>query len=65
MIFMSMFNDILWAEKENAEKCQSNAHEVANYARRFLRDIGHSWDLDLKRSGTEFVLTSLIEFGTK
>ena len=39
---MSMFNDIVWVEKGNAEKCKSNACEVANYARRFLR--GH-WSL--------------------
>ena len=39
IIFMSMFNDITWREKENEEKCISNAHEVANYALRFLR--GH------------------------
>ena len=39
IIFMSMFNDITWGEKENAEKCESNSHEVPNYARRFPR--GH------------------------
>ena len=30
IIFMTMFNDITWGEKENAEKCKSNSHEVAN-----------------------------------
>ena len=39
IIFMSMFNDIFWGEKENEEKCKSNAHEVANYALRLPR--GH------------------------
>ena len=38
IIFMSMFNDILWRETENAEKCKSNSHEVAKYALRFPRE---------------------------
>ena len=31
----------------------------------FLAVIDHSWDLDHKRNGTELVLLSLMEFGTK
>ena len=31
----------------------------------FLAVIDHSWDLDHKRNGTELVLISLMEFGTK
>ena len=38
IIFMSMFNDIVREEKGNEETCKTNAHEVANYARRFPRD---------------------------
>ena len=30
-----------------------------------LAVIGHSWDLDQKRNGTELILISLMEFGTK
>ena len=30
-------NDIIWCEKENAEKCESNSLEVADYGRRFPR----------------------------
>ena len=37
IIFMSMFNDVIWREEENVEKC--NSHTVAKYARRFCR--GH------------------------
>ena len=48
-----MFNDIKWREKENEEKCKSNAREVADYARRFLRGHAHSWDQDQKRNGTK------------
>ena len=62
---MSIFNDIVWVEKGNEETCKSNAHEVADYARRFLAVIGHLWDLDQKRSDTELILISLMEFGTK
>ena len=35
IIFMSMFTDIIWGEKENEEKCKSNAREGANCALRF------------------------------
>ena len=54
IIFMSTFNDIVWEEKENAETCKSNSHEVANYALRFSR--GH-WSFlgpgsEKKRHGT-------------
>ena len=31
----------------------------------FLAVIGHSWDLDQKRIGTELTLISLMEFGDK
>ena len=31
----------------------------------FLAVIGHSWDLDQKRNGTELILISMMEFGTK
>ena len=34
IIFMSMFNDILW--KTNDENCISNAEKVENYAKKFL-----------------------------
>ena len=39
IIFMSMFNEIVWREQGNAEKCENHSREVANYARRFPR--GH------------------------
>ena len=31
----------------------------------FFAVIGHSWDLDQKRIGTELTQISLMEFGTK
>ena len=38
IIFMSMFNDIVWKE-DKAEKCKRISHEVVKYARRIPR--GH------------------------
>ena len=39
IIFMSMYSDIAWQAKGNAETCENNSRAVANYARRFPR--GH------------------------
>ena len=36
IIFMSMYNDIVWGGRGNTEKCFMNSVTVANYARRFL-----------------------------
>ena len=33
IIFMSMFNDIDWTEKENHNECFSNSEKVKNYAK--------------------------------
>ena len=35
IIFMSMFNDISWASKDNKKECESNAQLVSLFARRF------------------------------
>ena len=37
IIFMSMFNDIVWREPGNTENSENNSVTVANYARRFPR----------------------------
>ena len=36
IIFMSMYNDTVWRERGNTEKCIMNSDAVANYASRFL-----------------------------
>ena len=36
---MTMYNDTVWGERGNTEKCIMNSVTVANYARRFL--LGH------------------------
>ena len=35
IIFMSMYNDTVWRERGNTEKCETNSVTVVNYARRF------------------------------
>ena len=42
IIFMSMYNDIAWGEKENTERFEYNSQTVAEYSRKFPR--GH-WSL--------------------
>ena len=39
IIFMSMFNDIVWDAKGNKEQCAHNSQTVADYVRKFPR--GH------------------------
>ena len=39
IIFMSMYNDIVWHAKRNKEPCEYNSQTVADYARKFTR--GH------------------------
>ena len=36
IIFMSMYNDIVWRERRNTVKCIMNSVTVATYARKFL-----------------------------
>ena len=35
IIFMSMFNDLLWDKKENEKVCEENSRKVGEYAQRF------------------------------
>ena len=48
IIFMSMFNDIVWDAKGNDEICENNSKTIKQYARRFFR--GH---LSFLRPGSE------------
>ena len=48
IIFMSMFNDIVWDQKGNNEICENNSKTIQKYARRFPR--GH---LSFLGSGSE------------
>ena len=53
IIFMSMFNDIFWREKEIEEKCKVMLTKLRLMLSDFLAVMGHSWDLDPNRNGTE------------
>ena len=56
IIFMSMFNDIVWNAKGNDELCVNNSKTIKEYAEILFAVIGLSWSLDLKRSGTELTM---------
>ena len=51
IIFMSIFNDIIWSSEDNERECIANATLVTLFAKRFPPGRGHSSDLDQKRSG--------------
>ena len=36
IIYLSMYNDIIWGERGKTEKCEMNSVTIANYAHRFL-----------------------------
>ena len=57
IIFMSMFNDIIWRSTDNERECIANATLVSLFAKDFQQDVGYSLDLDQKRSG--ILLTSI------
>ena len=76
IIFMSMYNDIVWRERGNTEKCIVNSVSVVTYARRFTRrhwsfpgpGSDKKWcfqGLDRTRNGTEPILINQMEIGTK
>ena len=61
IIFMSMYNDIVWREQGNIEKCENNSVTVANYARRLPRGRRSF----LPGNCTELTLLNQTEIGTK
>ena len=65
IIFMSMYNDIVWRERGNTEKCIMNSVTVANGARRSCSDVGDFGDLEQRRNGTELTLINQTETGTR
>ena len=62
MIFMSMFNEIEW--RQDDAKCILNS-KVAGMPTDSLVVIGHFWDQDSKRRGTEPVLKNQTVNGTE
>ena len=42
IIFMSMFNDIIWGNKDNETECIGNSTLVSLFAKKdFHQDVGH------------------------
>ena len=63
---MSMFNDIIWGSEDNERECSANATLVSIFGKKdSQQDIGHSSDLDQKRSGILLTLTNHKENGTE
>ena len=63
IIFMSMFNDIVWDANGNDKLCENNSKTNKQDARRFPR--GH-WSFPgpgLERSGTELAIANQMDLG--
>ena len=65
IIFMTMFNDILWWSEDSERECIANSICVSIRKKSSHQDVGHSSDLDQKRSGILLKLTDNTENGTK
>ena len=65
IIFRSMYNDIILGTQGNNGNCMASSMNVAAYAKKFPRDVGHFWDLVVRKSGTELMSASQMVNGTK
>ena len=64
IIFMSMFNDVVWDAKGNDELCLNNPKTILNSMLvDSLAVIGLSQGLDLTRSGTELTIANKMDLG--
>ena len=52
IIFMSMFNDITWGNKDSETECTTDSTLVSLFAKKIQQDVGHSSDTGQKQSGT-------------
>ena len=62
---MSMYDDIIWRSLGNGENCAANSLNVATYAKGFHSDVGHIWDLVLRKSGMDLASTSQMVSGNR
>ena len=66
IIFMPMFNDIIWRIKDNEQECIANATLVSVFTKRFFQqDVGHSSGLARKQSGILLTAKDHKENGTE
>ena len=66
IIFMPMFNDIIWWFQDNETECIADSTLVSIFCKKdFQQDVGHSSDLDQKRSGILLTTKDHEENGTE
>ena len=65
IIFMSMFNDIMWRSEDNDRNVLLTPHLCLYLQNDFQQDIGHSSDLDQKQSGILLTTKDQKENGTE
>ena len=65
LIFMSMYNDIVWRERRNAEMFYEFCYGCELCSQIPARTFGHFWDLDQRGNGTGLILTNPMENGTR
>ena len=62
IVFMSMFNDIIWGSEDNEQECDANATLVSIFVKSFPTG---RWSLDPTRSGILLTLTDPKDNGTE
>ena len=68
IIFMSMFNEIIWWTPRNENNWKANSLNVATYATGFPVECwsaGHIWDLFVRKRGMELTSTSQLMNGAE
>ena len=63
IIFMSMYSDIAWGEKEIKKDVNTIHRQLRIMLANSIAVIGLSWSLDQKRNGTELTLTNPTDHG--
>ena len=62
IVFMSMFNDIIWGSEDNEQECDANATLVYIFVKSFPTG---RWSFDPTRSGILLTLTDPKDNGTE
>ena len=65
-IFMSMYNDIDWGQKDNEGSCKRNSSSVANMPKKFLSEIWSFLGPGCEENGTvRSPISQMVHDGTK
>ena len=65
IIFMSMFNDIVWEASGNEELCENNSKRVEEYAGRFTRCHWFFLELGTEKKCTPHTIAHHTDVGIK